>query len=170
MREQPTEKQSKLIGALREGVAVVQMVFFKEVKNVLAEAHPDKDHKTLLMLSGAITNELFGTLNPDPTFVDFRQLNRGLIEQEMLGVSEKLAHLCSYITDALRIQTLCDTMEGIEDPAILQAADTFGILIRDRNIPLPSIFMTLVRGLGEEYQLLVAPVQISPEDDQSFIH
>jgi len=30
--------------------------------------------------------------------------------------------------------------------------------------------MTLVRGLGEQYQLVVAPVQISPEDDQSLLH
>jgi len=81
-----------------------------------------------------------------------------------------LPQLCLYITDALRVQTLCDKQEGIEDPGVLQTAESLGMLVKDRNIPLPSAFMTLVRGLGEQYQLIIAPVQISPEDDQSLAH
>ena len=50
MREQPTEKQSKLIGALREGVAVVQMVFFKEEKNrIKNQTEPRTDWEKKIM-------------------------------------------------------------------------------------------------------------------------
>jgi len=170
MSQQPIEKQSRLIGALREGVSVIQMVFYKEVKDLLVKNHPDKDVKTLLMLAGAITNELFGTPNPEPKFVAFRQKHRQLIEEEMNGLAENLSHLLSYITDALRIQTLCDSQEGVDDPGILQAAEALAVLVKERNLPLPSAFMTVVRGLGEQYQLIIGPIQISPEDDQSLLH
>lgn len=170
MSEQPTEKQSRLIGILREGVSIVQMVFYKEVKDLLVKHHPDKDIKTLLMLAGAITNELFGTPNPDPKFTAFRQEHRALIEEELGSLAAHLPQLCPFITDALRVQTLCDNQDGIEDPGVLRTAESLGILVKDRNVPLPSAFMTLVRGLGEQYQLIIAPVQISPEDDLSLAH
>jgi len=170
MIEQPSEKQSRLIGVLREGVSLVQMVFYKEVKELLVEHHPEKDIKTLLMLAGAITNELFGTPNPDPAFVAFRQEHRALIEEELAGLADNLPQLRPSITDALRVQTLCDSQEGIEDAGVLHTAESLGILLQDRTLPLPSAFMTLVRGLGEKYQLIIAPVQISPEDDQSLAH
>jgi len=51
MNKQPTDKQSKLISALREGVSLVQMVFYKEVKDLLIRHHPEKHIKTLLMLA-----------------------------------------------------------------------------------------------------------------------
>ena len=170
MSEQSTIEQSKLVGALREGVALVQMVFFKEIKAILEKKHLDKDLSSYLMLAGAITNELFGTPNPEEKFVAFRQENRGLIEEEMSGLAENLPHLRNSLTDALRIQTLCDSQEGIDDSGVLQKAEALGVLVKDRNLPLPSAFMTLVRGLGEQYQLVVAPVQISPEEDQSLLH
>ncbi len=170
MSEQHKEKQSKLISALREGVALVQMVFFKEIKGLLEKKHPDHDLSTQLMLAGAITNELFGTPNPEEKFVAFRRDKRNLIEEELNGLAENLPHLRNALTDALRVQTLCDNQEGVEDPGVLQAAEALGVLAKDRNLPLPSAFMTLVRGLGEQYQLVVAPVQISAEEDQSLLH
>ena len=165
-----TEKQSRLIGALREGVGLVQMVFFKEIRALLKKDHPDLDDKKQLMLAGAITNELFGTPNPEPRFVSFRQEHQALIEEVMSGLATNLPHLCPYLTDALRVQALCDSQEGIEDPGVLQAAEALGLLVKERNLPLPSGFMTLVRGLGEHYQLIIAPVQISPEEDRSLLH
>ncbi len=170
MSEQPTKNQSKLIGALREGVALVEMVFFKELKGLLETKYPDKELGTHLMLAGAITNELFGTPNPEEKFVAFRRQNRELIEAEMSGLAESLPHLLGALTDALRVQALCDNQEGVQDPGVLQAAEALGILVKERNLPLPSAFMTLVRGLGEQYQLVVAPVQITPEEDQSLLH
>lgn len=170
MNEQPANTQSKLIGALREGVALVEMVFFKELKAHLETTHPDKDLSSHLMLAGAITNELFGTPNPEEKFVAFRQENRELIEEEMSSLAENLGHLRGALTDALRVQALCDNQEGVEDPGVLQTAEALGILLKERNLPLPSAFMTLVRGLGEQYQLVVAPVQITPEEDRSLLH
>ncbi len=170
MSSEQTDRQSRLIGALREGVSLVQMVFFKEVRTLMGKHHPELDSKGHLMLAGAITNELFGTPNPEPKFVAFRQEHRKLIEQEMNGLAHSLPHLRNGITDALRVQALCDNQEGIDDPGVLQAAEALGLLVRERNLPLPSSFMTLVRGLGEQYQLIIAPVQISPEDDQSLLH
>ena len=41
-----------------------------------------------------------------------------------------------------------------------------GILVEEREVPLPSIFMTVVRLLGEEHNLIIPPVQITPEQDQ----
>jgi hypothetical protein len=117
------------------------------------------------MLAGYITNELFGTQNPAEKFARFRQEQWGEIEQELLGLKDELAHLCPRITDALRIQVLCDHQEGDDSSKILVAARGFGILMEEREIPLPSTFMTLVRVLGEEHNLIIAPVQISPEDD-----
>ena len=54
--------------------------------------------------------------------------------------------------------------------SIKLTAEALGVLLKDRDLPLPSSFMTLVRGLGEQYQLVVAPVEISPEEDQSLLH
>lgn len=170
MSETQTEKQSRLIGALREGVSLVQMIFFKEIRGLLKKKHPGMEDKKRLMLAGAITNELFGTPNPEPRFVAFRQDNQAVIEAEMNGLAANLPHLCSYLTDALRVQALCDNQEGVEDPGVLQTAEALGLLVKERNLPLPSAFMTLVRGLGEQYQLIISPVQISPEDDNSLLH
>ena len=170
MSEQNLEQQSKLIGALREGVALVEMIFFKEIKGIIEKKHPDKDLSTHLMLAGAVTNELFGTPNPEEKFVAFRRDNQELIEEEMSSLAQNLSHLRNVLTDALRVQTLCDNQEGVEDTGVLQAAESLGVLVKDRNLPLPSAFMTLVRGLGEQYELVVAPIQISPEEDQSLLH
>ena len=170
MSAEQTDRQSRLIGALREGVSLVQMVFFKEARTIMEKNHPDLDSKSHLMLAGAITNELFGTPNPEPKFVAFRNEYREVIEQELKSLAQSLPHLRSYLTDALRVQALCDAQEGVDDPGVLQAAEAMGLLVKERNLPLPSSFMTLVRGLGEQYQLIIAPVQISPEDDQSLLH
>jgi len=165
-----SRKQSKLIAVLREGVAVVQMVFFKELKQHLEKYHPQMDEAWRSLLAGAITNELFGTPNPDPKFMRFWQENKAIIEQEMLGLAANLPELRRYITDALRVQVLCDNQEGTDSAEVLTYAAQLGILIKERNIPLPSTFMTLVRGLGELHQLIIAPVWISPEEDQSLVH
>ena len=170
MSAEQTDRQSRLVGALREGVSLVQMVFFKEVRTELEKSRPELDSKSRLMLAGAITNELFGTPNPEPKFVAFRNERRELIEEELNGLAQSLPHLRSYLTDALRVQALCDAQEGIDDPGVLQAAEALGLLVKERNLPLPSSFMTLVRGLGEQYQLIIAPVHISPEDDRSLRH
>lgn len=164
------QKKSQIVAALHEGVAVVQMVFFKELRLQVGKRYPDMEQQAQLMLTGAITNELFGTPNMETRFVQFRENNKAIIEQELLGLAVNITQLRRYITDALRVQTLCDSHEGLDDTGVLEAADKIGILLKERDIPLPSVFMTFVRGLGEQYQLIIPPVQISAEDDSAMIH
>lgn len=164
------KKKSHIVEVLREGVAVVQMVFFKELRTQISKRFPELEQKDQLMLSGALTNELFGTRNQEARFVQFRDNHKTVIEQELLGLATNLADLRPYITDALRVQTLCDRHEGSENSAVLEAADRIGILIKDRDIPLPSVFITFARGLGDQHQLITPPMQITTEDDSTMVH
>jgi len=164
------KKKSDIVEALREGVAIVQMVFFKELRTKISKRYPELEQKEQLMLSGAVTNELFGTRNSEPRFAQFRKDHQAVIEQELLGLAANLPELRPYITDALRVQTLCDSHEGVKDTAVLEAADRIGILLKDRDIPLPSVFMTFARGLGDQHQLITPPVQITAEDDSTMVH
>lgn len=159
------EKQSQLISSLREGIAVIQMILFKEVKKSLIKKHPLKESAFLSMLAGSITNEIFASHNMEEKFILFRKENRAEIEQELLSLRVDNPKLCATITDALRIQTLCDNQEGNNSPDILVRAKELGILVEEREVPLPSTFMTGVRLLGEEHNLIIPPVQITPEQD-----
>ena len=164
------EKKSQFITSLREGIAVVQMVLFKEIKTSLTKKQPLKDHTFLSMLAGAVTNEVFASQNPEEKFATFRRENRGEIEQELLSLRTDMPDLCAKITDALRIQTLCDHQEGGDSSGTLIRAKECGILVEEREIPLPSTFMTSVRLLGEEHNLIIPPVQITPEQDRLIVH
>jgi hypothetical protein len=164
------QNKSQTVAALHEGVAVVQMVFFKELRCQVVKRYPDFEQKEQLMLTGAITNEIFGSQNTETRFVQFRENQKAVIEQELLGLAVNLAELRPYITDALRVQALCDSHEGSDNTDILEAADKIGILLKDRDIPLPSVFMKFVRGLGEQYQLIIPPLEITAEDDSAMVH
>lgn len=170
MSTETPEKQSQLLAVLREGVSVVQMILFKEVRTSLAGKFPDRDSAFLSMLAGAIVNDIFGTVNPEEKFAVFQSRNRGLIEQELLSLKEEYGTILPALTDALRIQSLCDNQEGTDSSHVLTRANELGILILDRPVPMPSTFMTLARGLGEQHNLIIAPVQITPEQDQGMVH
>ncbi len=165
-----THNKSQLLAILREGVGLVQMILFKELRAFLGRKQEGEDRLYVSMLAGAITNELFGTQNPEQKFQLFREENRALIEQGLLGLSQDLPDLRSNITDALRVQTLCDSQEGHDSAACLTRADELGILVKDREIPLPSTFMTMIRTLGEQHGLIIPPVLITPEDDTTVLH
>jgi hypothetical protein len=162
--------QSRLIEALREAVAVVQMVFFKQAKALLTRKLSRRDERYLLGLAGAITNEVFGSDNPDPVVVAFREKNRGAIEQEMLALRDDLGELCGEITDALRIQTLCDHQLGIDSSPILVQAKEYGYLVEERDVPLPSSFMTLARQLGARHKLISPPIPAPAEEVPPTVH
>jgi len=170
MTSEKPEKQSQLIAVLREGVSVIQMILFKEIRAQLPRKYPDREKSFLAMLTGAVVNEIFGSANPEERFLNFKNNNRAIIEQELLSVRDQHARLLPVLTDALRIQSICDNQEGIDSTAILTRANEMGILVADRTVPMPSTFMTLVRGIGEQHGLIIAPVQITPEQDQSTIH
>lgn len=163
-------KSSQLVKSLREAVSLVQMVLFKEIRLNLDKKQPNMPQAERSMLAGSITNEVFGTPNPETKFKTFRENNWGLIEQELLSLYENYLFLCRHITDALRIQTLCDSQEGEDSSETLLKAKQYGFLLEDREIPLPSTFMSIIRELGKEHNLIIPPVQISPEDDKALIH
>lgn len=165
MTEENSEKQSQLVEVLREGIGIVQMVLFKELRDLFAEKYPERDVTGRAMLVGAVINRVFGMENPEEKFQKFNKENQGLIEQEMLGLTEHFPQLTKNITDALRVQVLCDSREGQDSTRVLQQAETYGFLLKDRETPLPSTFMTVVRLLGEQHGLTVAPQQIHNEDD-----
>lgn len=170
MSSENPEKQSQLIRSLREGVSVVQMIFFKEIRTLLTNTYQDKDASYVSMLAGAIVNDVFGTPNQEERFVNFYKENRGIIEQELLSLKDNCAEILPPLTDALRIQALCDNQEGGDSSYVLTRASELGILDIDREIPLPSTFMTLMRILGEQHNLIISPVQITPEQDQELVH
>lgn len=165
----PEQKASRLIPVLREGVAVIQMIFFKELKAVMEKKHPDKDVAARTMLTGAITNELFGTQNPEAKFREFCQNHRGEIEQEMISLPQELAEFTPYLADALRIQMLCDHQEGLNSEDVLKLAESCRILPKDRELPLPSTFMETVRKLGKEHNLIIPPVEINQDEEQTLL-
>jgi hypothetical protein len=159
MQETNTDKQSKLIPVLREGVGLVQMVLYKEVRRHLHKHSNTAPETDLATLAGTITNEIFGTPNMADRFRQFREQNHGTIEQEMLSLSDYLGDFCDILTDALRIQTLCDHQENGTESSVLLRARELGILREEREIPLPSSFITRVRELGEAHGLIIAPLQ-----------
>ncbi|MBC8208268.1 MAG: hypothetical protein H8E79_03750 [Desulfobulbaceae bacterium] len=165
-QENNTAQESRLIPVLREGVAVIQMIVYKELRNHLGAKHPDRGPGFLGLLSGALTNALFGSNNPEPRFQDFFKTNRGLIEQELLGLAQELPHLQDPLSDALRILTLCDQQEELAPSDLLVQADALGLLNHDRELPLPSVFMETVRQLGSSHNLIIPPTSITTEDDQ----
>ena len=166
-----TTRKSQLIPVLLEGLRVIQMIVFKDMRGSLQYKHPDMASADLSMLAGAIVGELFGSPNPEDKFVQFRKNNWGIIEQELLSLHTDRPALCPPITDALRIQVLCDEQEGTNASSeLLIRADGLGILIKDRDIPLPSSFMALVRTLGQEHHLIIPPAQISSEQDREIVH
>ncbi len=170
MEEKSTEKKSQLVKSLREGVSVVQMVLFKEVRANLEKKGPDLDKTQISMLAGSITNEVFGTQNPEEKFARFCKENWGKIEQELLSLKKELGPFCTILTDALRIQTLCDHQEGDESTATLLRAKEFEFLVEEQDLPLPSSFLVSVRELGKQHNLIIPPVQITPEQDDFMIH
>lgn len=145
----------KLIPALREGVEVVKMILFKELKPYLGEKYLQRGAEFGGRLSGAVINELFGTPNPDPTFAAFAQAQRVIIDDELGLLAVRHPNLRIALTDALRMQFLCDHQENIDSTAVLSRAARIGILIAEREVPLPATFMNMVRTLGSRLNLLV---------------
>lgn len=170
MNTETTNKNSQLLAALREAVGLVQMVLFKEIRTRIMKKKPEAEASSISGLAGAITNEVFGTPNPEGKFVRFRAEHLGEIEQELLALKDDLPELCADVTDALRIQTLCDHQEGNDSSQTLVRAKEFGFLMEDRDVPLPSSFMALVRVLGEKHNIIIPPAQLNPVQDETMVH
>lgn len=150
--------ERKFIPSLREGVELVRMIFFKELKANLAKTYSDKEAPYAGMLAGAMMNELFGTPNPQQKFADFAEENRQRIVDELGKVNSNFPELCIVLTDALRIHFLCNHQEAIGDESdnekILARAKEYGILLAERDVPLPKGFMELVYRVGKAHGLI----------------
>lgn len=152
------EAENRLLPILRQGVEVVKMIFFRRLQVRLANQYPAAAAGVVSKLAGAVINEVFGTPNHQEPFASFARAERDRIREILDGLAADLAEMKGPLTDALRISFLCDHQEGHGDPEILKRADQLGILVVDRDIPLPAKFLTLVRQLGEAYGLILAPV------------
>jgi hypothetical protein len=147
--------ESKLIPIMREGVEMIRMIFFKQLKEYLLANNPDGDIAYCGRLAGSVINALFGTDNPAEPFASFVQNNRDRIEQELKNIPTTFEEMRIPLSDGLRVQFLCDSMEGIDSSAILVRADELDILLHDRPVPLPKNFLELVRRLGKSHNLLI---------------
>ena len=170
MKEETLENRSQLLPILRECVDVVQMILFKTFRARIALQFPDSDRNFTSMLAGAMLAALFGNANSDERFTTFQQKNRASIEQLLIELPDLLNDLRGPLTDALRIQVLCDHQEGHDSSRILLNAHSLGILIEDRPVPLPSSFVSMVRLLGEQHGLISPPSPQPPADQGSTIH
>lgn len=150
--------ESKLIPILREGVEIVKMISFKKLKEALAKKHPEQEAAFIAKLSGALINAIFGAPAHEEPFAIFARNHANLIAHEQTKVGAMLEELRIPLTDALRIQSLCDHQEGLDSTATLRQAQDLGILLADRDLPLPHSFIELVRRLGSAFGLLLPPL------------
>ncbi|WP_373500815.1 hypothetical protein [Desulfococcus sp.] len=165
-KDNPPQIQSRLIPILREGVDIVRMVLFKELKSHMGDAYPARDPGFAGRLSGAVLNDLFGIENLMEPFAGFRRENQALITEELHALPHRFGELRIPLTDALRVQFLCDSREGIDSESVLVRANELGILMIDRDIPLPRFFMNMVRRLGVAHRILDPDAVLAiPEDD-----
>ncbi len=155
---------AKIIPVMREAITMVQMIFFKQLQQSITSRYPDWDPAKHTSLAGAAVNNLFGTVPLDPAIIEFAEENRVLVEEELRGVATELADLCPYLTDALRMKTLCDNQEGVHSIPSLLMAKALGILLEERSLPMPSTFMLAVRTLSAENGL-VEPFKAAPPED-----
>jgi hypothetical protein len=148
------EPKSKLLPVLRDAVNIIKMVLFKELKTHLALKYPQQDSADIGRLAGAVVNELFGTPNTSTQFAQFVAENRPRIISEVDNLSVNFQNLRIPLTDALRVQFLCDSLEGIDSGHALAQAEAHGILLVDRDVPLPKTFMAMVRRVGADHNIL----------------
>jgi len=150
------EFESKLVPIMREGVDIIKMELFRQLKARLSTKYNSREPSYISKLSGAVINELFATTNVEKSFAKFAEENRALIKKEIKNIATGFKELRIPLTDALRVQVICDYQEGIDSSSILGRAQELGILIIEQEMPLPKNFLNMVRKLGKTLNLLVA--------------
>ena len=156
---QSPEFESKLLPILREAVDVVKMIFFAKLKEHMATRHPEMDRSMTLKLAGAVINTVFGTPSPDPALAAFCREHEATTRQVLAEVPTAMEDMLIPLSDTLRVCVLCDHQEnGVDNVIILSKAKEAGVLLTDRDLPLPHKFLEMVRRMGKAYGLLVPPV------------
>lgn len=143
-----------LVPVLREGVEIIKMVFFKRLKDYVATSGTGRDATDAIRLSAAVVNRVFGTPNPEEPHRSYAEANAERIQSVIDRIAVDLQDMRIPLTDALRVQFLCDRHEGIDSTETLVSAKEWGILLADREVPLPAAFMNLARRLGAAFHLL----------------
>ncbi len=166
--EAAPEFDSKIVPVMREAIVMVQMVLYRRLKEDVQTRYQDWPDEKKIWLAGAVVNNLFGTEAADPAVNAFAREHRELIEQELRELHGRVEDLIPHLTDALRMQTICDNHEGIHSIPCLLMARELGLLEEERVLPMPSTFMIAVRRLGTEHGLVEAmestvPLEEPPE-------
>ena len=157
--------EPQLVPTLREGIDVIKMVLYRELKSLLLLEHRDPVYAN--KLTGAVVNELFGVVHPGTVTEIFSRANQDAVEKTFPMISANLDHLKIPLTDALRIQFLCDNHEGMDSTAVLEKAEKRELLIVERDVPLPGAFMNIARSFGRSYGVLDPQTLTPPETTQT---
>jgi hypothetical protein len=139
---------------MREAVAMVRMIVYQELRDALTEKYIDWNRDEYRRLVGCIVNDIFGTPAQDHDALQFCRKHIDVVEEEMRALAGNVPDILPHLTDALRMQTLCDHEEGTNTLPTLLRARALGILQEDRPIPMPSTFIILVRQAGAEHGLV----------------
>jgi hypothetical protein len=150
------EFDAKIVPVMREAIVMVQMILYQRLKEDVQARYQDWSDQEKIRLAGAVVNNLFGTEAADPEVNAFARKHRELIEQELRELKTRVDDLIPHLTDAMRMQTICDNHEGVHSIPCLLMAKELGLLDEQRVLPMPSTFMIAVRKLGAEYGLVEA--------------
>jgi len=155
----PDSAASRLLPILQEGVELTKMVLFQKLKAFITQRLPEQPLTFPAQLAGAIINDLFAAPAdlPEPAKA-FITANREVLDQELQAFTSEQPEMKIVLTDALRIQTICDLMAGQTESGLLQRAERAGVLLTERAMPLPHTFIDLTRRLGKANGLLTPPV------------
>lgn len=153
---------SSIVPVMREAVAMVQLVLFGQLREKLAGRYSDWKSEDFRRLVGCVVSDLFGTPALDKNSVAFARKHFNVVEKELWTLAENVPDLLPFLTDALRMQTLCDHEEGVNSLPTLLRARAIGVLRQERNLPMPSTFMLAVRQLGATHGLVKPPQATDP--------
>ncbi|HBD09209.1 MAG TPA: hypothetical protein DCZ69_13205 [Syntrophobacteraceae bacterium] len=148
------ELENTLVPIMREGVEVIKMILFGRLQTYLGSKYTTEGRESINHLAGAIINNLFATPNLQEPFASFADENRDCIAEETGSLATVFPELCGPLTDALRMQFLCDSREGLDSTAMLNHARDLKVLILERDVPLPKHFLEMVRRLGSGFHFL----------------
>jgi len=166
VKEAAPEFDTKIVPVMREAIVMVQMILYQRLKEDIQTRYQDWSTEEKIWLAGAVVNNLFGTEAADREVHAFARKHRELIEQELRELKSRVLDLIPHLTDALRMQTICDNHEGIHSIPCLLMAKELGLLDEERVLPMPSTFMIAVRKIGAEYGLVEA-MEATPPSEES---
>lgn len=150
--------ERKIVPAIREGIELVMMIVFMKLKEKNVTYFPEMDKTYHSMLAAAVLNTIFGITNPEESFQNFLNENEDHVQKGIKSFATDFPDLNILITDALRMQFICNEVEEIGDKdhdiEVMEKAIEAGILLQERDAPLPKGFMNLVHRVGMAHGLI----------------